>query len=149
MRERVPDAELHDPLQPETILAAFSATERRGEWLPAEDVRVRALFGKVTLDLRRALLAPGVTQLECLALCGEIEILVPPLLEVELAASSVMGSVQQRGSGGGSVRRFIADQIRRAIDPREEPAHEDDGDEPPLVRITGRAVLGSIVVRVR
>jgi len=149
MRERVPDAELDDPLQPETILAAFSATERRGEWLPAEEVRVRALWGKVTLDLRRALLAPGVTEFECLAFCGEIEILVPPRLEVELAASSVLGSVQQRGSGGATVRRFIADQIRRAIDPQDQPAHEDDGDEPSLVRITGRAVLGSIVVKVR
>jgi Cell wall-active antibiotics response 4TMS YvqF len=133
----------------ETVSALFSATARRGEWLPAEDVRVRALFGNVTLDLRNALLAPGVTTFECLAFCGAIEFIVPPKLEVELAASAVLGAVEQRDAGG-NLRSFIASQIRRAIDPGAEPRHEPaDPEDPPLVRIEGRAICGAIVVKVR
>jgi hypothetical protein len=133
----------------ETISAVFSATARRGEWLPAEDVRVRAYFGNVTLDLRNALLAPGVTTFECLAFCGAIEFIVPPKLEVELAASAVLGAVEQRDAGG-HLGRFIASQIRRAIDPGAERRHEPaDSDDPPLIRIEGRAICSAIVVKVR
>jgi hypothetical protein len=149
MHERSPDDELDDPLRPETITALFSATTRRGEWLPAEEVHVRALFGNVTLDLRNALLAPGVTTLRCLVVCGAVEIIVPPKLEVELAASAFLGAVEQRNAGG-NMRRFIASQIRRAIDPgAEQRQAAQDPDDAPLVRVEGRAVCGAIVVKVR
>jgi hypothetical protein len=139
-----------DPLEPESITAVFSSTARRGEWLPAEEVRVRAVFGNVNLDFTKALLAPGVTTLETLALFGSIEILVPADLEVELAASAVLGSVEQRDSGG-RVRRFIAEQIRRAVRPDERPSHspDDPDEEPPILRIQGHALFGAIVVKVR
>jgi len=153
MQERSRHHELDDPLRPETISALFSATMRRGEWLPAEEVRARALFGNVTLDLRHALLAPGVTTIECLAFCGSVEIIVPPKLEVELAASAILGAVEQRDAGG-KMGRFIAKQIRRALDPdgeqRRRPAPEPvDPEDAPLVRIEGRAICGAIIVRVR
>lgn len=141
-----------DEPQSETISALFSATARRGEWLPAEDVRVRAFCGNVTLDLRNALLAPGITTFECLAFCGAIEFIVPPKLEVELAASAVLGAVEQRDSGG-KLGHFIASQIRRAIDPggerRHAPAETPDPEDAPLVRIEGRAICGAIIVKVR
>lgn len=141
--------ELADPLEPESITAVFSSTARRGEWLPAEEVRVRAVFGNVTLDFTQALLAPGVTTLETLALFGSIEIWVPADLEVELAASAVLGSVEQRDSGG-RVRRFIADQIRR-VTGQEAPAGyaPDPDEEAPVLRIEGHALFGSILVKVR
>jgi hypothetical protein len=149
MNERARHDELDDPLLPETISAVFSSTARRGEWLPAEEVRVRACFGNVNLDFTQALLAPGVTTLETLALFGSIEITVPADLEVELAASAVLGSVEQRDSGG-RVRRFITDQIRRVTGQTAEPSYPPDpDDEPPVLRIEGRALFGSIVVKVR
>lgn len=149
MNERARTSELDDPLEPESISAVFSATERRGEWLPAEEVRVRAYFGSVILDFTQALLAPGVTTLETLALFGSVEILVPADLEVELAASAVLGSVEQRDAGGG-VRRFIADQIRRVTGQDTAPGYVPDPDEEaPVLRIEGHAVFGTIVVKVR
>jgi hypothetical protein len=150
MNEPSRTSELDDPLESETISAIFSSTMRRGEWLPAEEVRVRACFGNVQLDFTHALLAPGVTTLETLALFGSIEILVPANLEVELAASALLGSVEQRDSGG-RVGRYIAKQIRRAAglerEPREEP--DPDDEDPPVLRIEGHAVFGSILVKVR
>lgn len=149
MNDRVPSSEVDDPLPPETISAVFSSTARRGEWLPAEDVRVRALFGNVKLDFTDALLAPGVTTLETFALFGSVEILVPADLEVELAASAVLGSVEQRDSGG-RVGRFIADQIRRVTGQEPRRTYDPDpDDENPVLRIEGHAVFGSIIVRVR
>jgi hypothetical protein len=149
MNERARGSELDDPLEPETISAVFSSTARRGEWLPAEETRVRACFGNVNLDFTQALLAPGVTVLETLALFGSIEIVVPADLEVELAASAVLGSVEQRDTGG-RVRRFLADQIRRVTGQERAPGYASDPDEePPVLRIEGHAVFGSIVVKVR
>jgi cell wall-active antibiotic response 4TMS protein YvqF len=147
MNEPARDRMLEPP--PETVTALFSATARRGEWLPPEDMRVRAFFGSVQLDFTQALLAPGVTVIEALALFGAVEITVPPDLEVELAANAVLGSVEQRDQGG-RVRRFIADQLRRVTGQSDsrEPRHEDDEDRP-LLRIEGHAVFGAIVVKVR
>jgi hypothetical protein len=149
MNDPVRGVEL-DPLSPpEAITAVFSATARRGEWLPAEDLRVRAVFGNVVLDFTRALMAPGVTTLETLAMFGAVEILVPADLEVELAATALLGSVEQKDAGG-RVRRFIADQIRRVTGQEEPRDYPPDNDEDaPLLRITGRAVFGSILVKVR
>ena len=149
MNERSRDSQIDELLAPETILAVFSSTARRGEWLPAEEVRVRACFGNVNLDFTQALLAPGVTTLETLALFGSVEITVPPDLEVELAASAVLGSVEQRDSGG-RVRRFIADQIRRVTGQAPDPTYSPDPEEEASVlRIEGHAVFGSIIVKVR
>jgi cell wall-active antibiotic response 4TMS protein YvqF len=134
----------------ETVSAWFSATTRRGEWVPPEELRVRACFGAVQLDFRHALFAPGVTTLDTLALFGAVEILVPPDLEVELAASAVLGSVEQRDHGAGRVKRFIVDQIRRVagVPDRSERAPDPD-EEPAVLRIEGRAIFGAIIVRVR
>jgi cell wall-active antibiotic response 4TMS protein YvqF len=148
---------MHDSLQHrdfdepprETISAWFSATARRGEWLPAEDIRVLAMFGNVTLDFRRALLEPGITTLECVAFCGSIDIIVPSKLDVELAASAVLGAVEQRNATG-NVRSFIAAQIRRAIQPEGRPPRDEpEHDESSLLRVIGRAVCGAITVKVR
>ena len=149
MNERARSNELDDPLPPETVTAVFSQTARRGEWLPADEIRVRALFGNVKLDFTDALLAPGVTTLDTLAMFGSIEIFVPADLEVELAASAVLGSVEQRDSGG-RVRRFISEQIRRVTGQENPRAYEPDpDDENPVLRIEGHAVFGSILVKVR
>jgi cell wall-active antibiotic response 4TMS protein YvqF len=138
-----------DDLPPlETVSAWFSATTRRGEWYPPEELRARAFFGAVQLDFRKAVLLPGVTTVETLALFGAVEILVPAGVEVEVAASAVLGSVEQRDRGAKGARAFIAEQIRRiAGQPAPEPPRDPD-DDPPVLRVEGRAVFGSIIVRV-
>lgn len=131
----------------ESLTAVFSAVARRGEWLPPEELRVVAAFGAAKLDFSEALLAPGVTELRILALFGSVELLVPPDLDVELDASALFGTVQRIDSRG-SVTGFLREQLRRVTGGRESeaPVVEDD---PPLLRIGGHAVFGSITVRVR
>ncbi|MEX2205558.1 MAG: LiaF domain-containing protein [Myxococcota bacterium] len=139
------DAPLDLPRR-ETLTAVFSSTARHGEWLPPEELRVVVGFGSAKLDLTQALLAPGVTQIEVLAVFGSVELLVPADLEVELGASALFGAVERRGARGG-VSGFLRDQIRRVTGTNPEPLEPDD--DPPLLRITGHAIFGSITVRVR
>jgi len=146
MQHPLGDDSLPDLPQRETLTAMFSSTTRHGEWLPPEELRVVVGFGTAKLDLTQALLAPGVTEFEVYAVFGSVELLVPPDLEVELAASALFGSVERRDSRGG-VSGFLRDQIRRVTGAEvEQPVPEDD---PPLLRITGHAIFGSIIVRVR
>ena len=141
------DDGLPDLPQRETLSALFSSTTRHGEWLPPEELRVVVGFGSAKLDLTQALLAPGITEFHVTALFGSVEVLVPPELEVELGASALFGSVERRG-GRGLVSGFLRDQVRRVMG-AEPAAPPDPEDDPPLLRITGHAVFGSIVVRVR
>jgi hypothetical protein len=46
------------------------------------------------------------------------------------------------------VTGFLRDQVRRVMG-GAEPAPFEPEDDPPLLRITGHAIFGSIVVRVR
>lgn len=146
MQHPLGDDALPDLPQRETLTALFSSTARHGEWLPPEELRVIVGFGSAKLDLTQALLAPGVTEFEVLAVCGSVELLVPPDLEVELGATALFGSVERRDARGG-VSGFLRDQIRRVTGGSSEPPVSED--DPPLLRITGHAIFGSIVVRVR
>jgi hypothetical protein len=125
MQHPLGDDALPDLPQRETLTALFSSTTRHGEWLPPEELRVVVGFGSAKLDLTQALLAPGVMEFEVLA---------------------VFGSVERRDSRGG-VAGFLRAQIRRVTGGDAEPLAPDD--DPPLLRITGHAIFGSIVVRVR
>jgi len=140
------DEALPDFPRSERLTAVFSSVARHGEWLPPEELRVFAGFGSAKLDLTQALLAPGVTEFQVYAVFGSVELLVPPDLEVELDASALFGSVERRDARGG-VSGFLSDQLRRVTGGEvEAPAPDDD---PPLLRITGQAIFGSIIVRVR
>jgi hypothetical protein len=146
MQHRVGDERLSDLPQRGTLAALFASVRRHGEWLPPEELRVVVGFGSAKLDLTQALLAPGVTEFAVFAIFGSVELLVPADLEIELDASALFGSVERRDSRGG-VTGFLRDQIRRVTgSEREAPVPEAD---PPLLRVTGHAIFGSIIVRVR
>ncbi len=106
------------------IDAYFSETKRTGPWIPARDNAVRAVFATVRLDLREAQLAAGTTCFTVSVVMGELEIIVPPGLPVDVDCSVVFGAVEQDEAIGRSP--------------------QGDG---PRVRITGRVWFGSIHVR--
>lgn len=146
MRDPLADDALVDLPRAETLTAVFSSASRHGEWLPPEELRIVVGFGSAKLDLTQALLAPGVTEFEIFAVFGSVELLVPSDLEIELEASALFGSVERRDTRGG-VSGFLRTQLRRVTGAEiEEIAPEED---PPLLRITGQAIFGSILVRVR
>ena len=131
-------------LTQETFRAILSANQRAGRWEPADEIQVRAIFGEVTLDFTRALLPPsGVIEIDALAFCGAVEIIVPDGAEVELEGEPVLGSIEQQ------VRKKRArEQIREWItgERDEDLPAPPPPPEPPYFRIDARAILGTIKV---
>jgi hypothetical protein len=84
------------------------------------------VLGSVVIDLRDVILPRGVTVIEVAAVLGSIEIIVPANLAVESDGSSILGSF-------AGIQR-----VPRDPDP-----------EAPVLRVQGRAVLGSIEVHTR
>jgi hypothetical protein len=72
-------------------LAVMSELKKRGAWIPARRNLVKVIMGSATIDLREALLGPGVTQFDVSAVMGEVKILVPPGVAVECSGSAFMG----------------------------------------------------------
>jgi hypothetical protein len=104
------------------IGAVFGSTERRGAMVVPAHLQVTAVFGSVELDLRKAMFGPGVTEIHASAVLGSIALYVPPGVQVESDGSPVLGSFEVNLPEGVS-------------------------GPGPVVRITGRAVLGSVEAR--
>jgi hypothetical protein len=89
-------------LTQESFRAILSANQRSGRWEPAEEIRVHAIMGEVTLDFTRAELPPsGMIEIDALAFCGEIHIIVPDGAEVELNGTPFVGSIEQKARQKG------------------------------------------------
>lgn len=78
----------------------FGSVERRGPWVVPEHLSARVVFGNIVLDLREARLAPGVTTIDVNVTMGNLEIIVPPGMAVELEATSILGNIEQHTEAG-------------------------------------------------
>lgn len=109
-----------------TILAVCGGNSRRGRWVPARRTLSIAVCGGIDLDFREAHLAPGVTEVNALAVMGGIEVVVPPGTYVESDGLAIMGGFEN------------VDE--HAVAP---------GPDDPVIRVRGLAVMGSVEVTVR
>ncbi len=136
-RNREPDS------YPETesIVALLSQVTRRGDWEPPERLRVFACMGRAVLDFRKAVLPPGITEVQALSLMGSVKIIVPPELDVEINGNALLGRLDHKTIRGG-VKRIIKDWLGTG-----EPEPDPDEDAP-LLQINATAVLGDVSVRV-
>jgi hypothetical protein len=113
------------PSTPRAV-AILGSVERRGQWAVGRSSGALAVLGSVVIDLRDVALPAGVTTIEVSAVLGSVEIIVPPNLAVESQGSSILGSFE-------GIQRV-------PLDP--DPAA-------PVLRVQGRAVLGSIEIHTR
>ena len=96
---------------------------RSGVWsLPAES-SYRTVFGNVVLDLREAQVTAKEVTIDANSLFGDIDLLVPEGVAVEVRSRRVMGSISQE-----------ADAVKPGA---------------PRVVLTGRTVFGNVRVRHR
>jgi hypothetical protein len=107
-------------------VAILGSVERRGQWAISGSSGALAVLGSVVIDLRDVVLPPGITVIQVSAVLGSIELIVPPNLAVESDGTSILGSFE-------GIQR-----VPRDPDP-----------EAPVLRVQGRAVLGSIEVHTR
>jgi hypothetical protein len=108
------------------IVAIFSETRRGGLWAVPPRLDVTATMSNLTLDLRSALLAPGVTDVKVSALMASIQIILPPGVRVV-----------------ENVRAFMASVT--------DDSYSTLADDPsvPVIRLTGRAIMAEVKVRTR
>jgi hypothetical protein len=109
----------------EVVVAILGGSTRKGKWSPARKNYAVAIMGGAELDFREAVLGPGVTEVQAVAVWGGIEILVPPGLNVESHGIGVMGGFDH-----------VTD-----IAPGDPDA--------PTLKITGVACMGGVEIAVR
>jgi hypothetical protein len=85
-------ADEHDDTGARRIIAIFGTSRRRRHWVLAPRTTVVAAFGSVELDLRAAAVAGPVAEVQIVAVCGRVTLLVPPGADVELAGFAVAGT---------------------------------------------------------
>jgi hypothetical protein len=86
-----------------------------------------------------------VVEIDALAFCGEVHVIVPEGAEIELEGTPVLGSIEsidQVQTEG--TRERIPESVTGERD-EDLPPHPD----PPYFRIDGRAIMGSIKVTCR
>jgi signal transduction histidine kinase len=79
---------------PGELSAIMSSIERRGAWHVPQRLSVRVLWGNLELDLREAVLGPGTTTIDVQVTMGNLELIVPPGLGVEVEVTCVAGNVE-------------------------------------------------------
>ncbi len=107
------------------VVSCLSSVTRSGDWILPRLFRTVTILGNVELDLTRARIGPGTSQIEVVAVMGSIEIIVPPDLRIECDGDPLMGSFEMKGDVRGT-----------------------SSPDAPLVRITGTAFVGSVEVKV-
>lgn len=120
-------AQPHELVPTLSIDAWFSETKRTGPWTPARENAVSAVFASVRLDLRDARLAEGTTTFAVKIFAGEVELIVPPGLRIDVECSTFFGEVDH-------------DDPVESIEPAPEHANV-------RVLLTGSVYLGSLSVR--
>ncbi|HMC57081.1 MAG TPA: LiaF domain-containing protein, partial [Gemmatimonadaceae bacterium] len=114
------------PVEHGRIVSIMSETKRQGLWQLPRKLDVWSIMSETRLDLTESQLMEGVTEIRLHALMCAIKIVVPPGVRVVMQAGALMATVQ-----------------------------DDLGDQPPVgsrapvVRITGRLVMGELKVSTR
>lgn len=132
-------------IETQRILTVFGSNTRSGYWEPPERLEVFSLFGGVTLDFSDANLYSGVTIVNCLAVFGGIEVIVPADLEVDANGTGLFGGFDLQALKKRKKKGLFS---RRRAEPAPELTYDPD-DEPPLLRVRGFALFGGVSVKVR
>jgi hypothetical protein len=113
-------------LATKTTRVLFSSVERDGRWSVPRELDLRVTFGNAVLDFREASLAAGVTTIDLRVRFGNLEVILPPGLAIDVDVSAVLGNVEER----------------HRIPPDDDPTR-------PLVRFIGRVMFGNLELTTR
>ena len=80
-----------------SVTAMFARERRHGRWVVPSAFPVTAFFGDVVLDLRDAILPSQRVTIYATAIAGQIKLIVPAGIAVEMAGRSVLGVRSVRG----------------------------------------------------
>jgi len=103
-------------------LAIMSSSVRTGEWVVPPQYSATAFMGEVKLDLREAGFEAAECTITATSIMGEVKIIVPPDLTVQINGVGIMGEFERAANGSGA------------------PGS-------PVLRINGMALMGAVSVR--
>jgi hypothetical protein len=86
----------------QSVTAAFARERRDGRWVVPELFSVTAFFGSVVLDLRDAVLQKQRITIDAMAIVGQIRLIVPAGIAVELVGRSFAGTRSVRNKIGAT-----------------------------------------------
>lgn len=122
------------------LRATMSSIERRGRWVVPRELSVVVTWGNAHLDLRDAVLPPEGATIDVRVVMGNLEIVVPPGLRVDVAVQAIAGNVEDKRAPTspiiGSARNAGTSDEPLAAPYRTAPAGK-------TVRITGLVKLGN------
>jgi hypothetical protein len=75
--------------------SVFGDVRRSGQWLVPAQGSWQTVFGDVVLDLREARIPAAELQLRAGSVFGDIDLIVPEGVDVEVRARTVLGNVRQ------------------------------------------------------
>ncbi len=121
-------------IDPVSLCARMSSVERAGPWDVPRELALRATWGNLELDFREATFEAGTTTIDVRVTMGNIELIVPPSIEVRLEATTFAASVEQTAASSYIV-----------------PPTSSELDVPPILdkrvlRITGHVRFGNLEV---
>ena len=109
------------------VVAFLGEKKREGRWWMPRHLRVLAISGSAKIDLRDALIEPGLSVIEAVAIFGSIDVIASPEIGVECDGDAFGGSFSMEFEG------------RASTIPR--------GDR--VVRVIGSAYGGAVTVIVK
>lgn len=80
-----------------SVTAMFARERRQGRWVVPASFPVTAVFGDVVLDLREAIFSTQRVTIYVTAIAGQVKLIVPPGIAVEMAGRSILGVRSVRG----------------------------------------------------
>jgi hypothetical protein len=104
------------------IVGVLGDSKRRGTWRIDEEIGAVAVMGDVLLDLREAEVRTDVVDITAVSVMGDVKIIVPDGVHVDIEGMAVMGS--------------------KRVDVQEAPR----GMKVPVVRVRAYAVMGDVKV---
>jgi hypothetical protein len=82
-----------------TAVGVMSGFQRKGRWTVPKRMNCFAFWGGGELDLREAYFADREVEINCVAIMGGVQVIVPPGVEVAVRGIGVMGGFDQREEG--------------------------------------------------
>lgn len=109
----------------EHIRSIMAETKRLGVWAVAQRLDLTAVMSDTTIDLTQAVLPAGIVDVHVKAMMTDLKVILPPGVRVANRLSNFMASVE--------------------VQPDDSPTRADL----PVIRLTGWAVMASVVVKTR
>jgi|GEM_PF-212978 len=104
------------------FVAVMSSSKRRGTWRIDKPIGAVAVMGDVLLDLRQAEVRTGVVDIMATAIMGDVKIIVPDGVDVEIDGITIMG------------------------DKKVQVIEAPPGTNAPRVRVAAYVLMGSVKV---